>query len=212
MTDENKPSPKRRAKSGASEPVSGAELPPAPPPPPPPPPLAGPRQLPLRSLQLALAVSVALNLLVAGVAVGSLFHNGGMDGRAEMSRDLGFGPFGEALAPNDRRALRDYLQQKSPQLRGANKQRYADLAALQAALRAQPFDPAALTSALDGMRGRMEGQLKLGHEALAAVILRMPDQERLAMADRLERGMRRGGPGEDEKPRDGPQKGSGAGN
>jgi uncharacterized membrane protein len=166
-----------------------------PPPPPPPPPVPPARHVSPRVLRIALAVSVGLNLAVLGAVAGSFWHDSGMGGRGEMVRDLGFGPFGEALGQDDRRALREWLKGRAPELRSANSQRYADLAAVQAALRAQPFDPDALRAALGAMRGRMESQLALGHEALTDVILAMPDGERLALADRLERGMRRGGDG-----------------
>ena len=166
-----------------------------PPPPPPPPPFPPARHVSARVLRIALAVSVGLNLSILGAVAGSFWHDGSAGGRGEMVRDLGFGPFGEALGQDDRRALREWLKARAPELRSANSQRYADLAAVQAALRAQPFDPDALRAALGAMRGRMESQLALGHEALTDVILAMPDGERLALADRLERGMRRGGDG-----------------
>lgn len=145
-----------------------------------------------RMIRTALAVSVALNLLVVGVGVGAMFHNDEA-GRDEMGRDLGFGPFAEALRPEDRRALRKSLMQKSPEIRAAMALRRADMTALLAALRAVPFDGAALNGALDGMRLRLEGQLKLGHQALGDVLAAMPEAERLQVADRLERGLRRMG-------------------
>jgi uncharacterized membrane protein len=144
-----------------------------------------------RSLRIALAVSVALNLLVAGLAIGAAFHGG--PNRDQMSRDLGFGPFSEALDLNQRRALRDSLMQNSPQIRDAMKQRRADLALMLAALRAEPFDAVAMTRALEAMRTRLEGQLVLGQNALAELLIAMPAEQRMEFADRLERGQRRGG-------------------
>lgn len=149
----------------------------------------------VHALRAALAVSVALNLLVVGLGVGAAFHNG-TPARDEMSRDLGFGPLSEALRPDDRRALRKSLMQKTPQIRAAMGQRRADMTALLMALRAEPFDAATLTTAMEGMRLRMEGQLALGHQALGAVLAQMPAAERLHFADRLEHGMRRGGKGD----------------
>ena len=204
MSDDttNSPTPKRRAKAAPSKAApsmaapSLENAPPPPPPPPPPlPPAAGDgRHVSPRALRVALAISVALNLLVAGLALGSLFHMGGRDGRPEMTRDLAFGPFGESLRPEDRRALRDYLKARAPELRSAVGQRNRDLAAVQAALRATPFDPALFSAAIDAMRGRLEGQLTLGFDGLIEVVKNMPDPERRALADRLDRGMRRDGP------------------
>jgi uncharacterized membrane protein len=164
-----------------------------PPPTPQAPPAAPKPHVSPRALRIALGISVALNLLVLGAVGGSLFHDGGAAMRGEMTRDLGFGPFGEALSPQDRRALRERLKARAPELRSANAQRRNDVTAVQLALRAQPFDAAALEMALDAMRARMEGQLALGHLALTEVILAMPDGERVALADRLDRGLRRGG-------------------
>ena len=188
--------PAAATQAGSPDLENGAPTPPAPPNPPAPP----ARHISPRVLRIALAVSVALNLAVLGGVAGSFLHKGGgMDGRGEMVRDLGFGPFGEALAPDDRRVLREWLKGRAPELRSANSQRYADLTAVQAALRAQPFDPAALRAAFEAMRGRMENQLALGHQALTEVILAMPDAQRLAFADRLERGMRRGREGDGKR-------------
>jgi uncharacterized membrane protein len=142
----------------------------------------------MRLLQGALVISVALNLLVAGVFVGAMLNRekwadrGGM-----MSRDMGFGALSHALRPEDRRALRVYLQEKSPQLRNANTQRRAEMAALQQALRADPFDPQALRSAVQNMQQRLSGQLALGQEAVTAVLLALPEADRRALADRLGR-------------------------
>lgn len=144
-----------------------------------------------RLLRAALGISVAINLLVAGLVIGSLFHNGARDGsRGEMTRDLAFGPLGESLRPEDRRALRAYLQARAPELRNAAAQRRADIAAVQAALRAAPFDPGAFAAAIDAMQGRLQGQLGLGFDALKEVVSTMPEDERRAMADRLDRGLR----------------------
>ena len=200
MTDTS-PTPKAPKAKTARQPAAatqvgspGLENGAPPPPAPPTPPSLPMRHVTPRALRIALAVSVALNLAILGAVAGSFLHEGGgMGGRGEMVRDLGFGPFGEALAPDDRRVLREWLKGRAPELRSANSQRYADLTAVQTALRAQPFDPAALRAAFEAMRGRMENQLALGHQALTEVILAMPDAQRLALADRLERGMRRGG-------------------
>jgi uncharacterized membrane protein len=144
-----------------------------------------------RLLRIALAVSVALNLLVLGLGVGAMWH--GPSGRDQMTRDLAFGPFSQALNPNERRLLRDGLLQKSPQIRMAMQQQRSDMAGLLVALRAQPFDAAALNQALESMRGRMEAQLRLGHQSLSDLLTSMSDQDRAAFADRLEQGQRRGG-------------------
>ena len=82
----------------------------------PPPAAPAPTGASVRGLKIALAVSVALNLAVAGVVVGAWMKDGPSRG---MPRDLSFGPFSEALGPEDRRALRKALAERAPGFREA---------------------------------------------------------------------------------------------
>lgn len=155
-----------------------------------------------RGLKIALAVSVALNLAVLGVVAGAVLRGGPM--RDQMVRDLGFGPFAEALTDTDRVALRRAFMQHSPGLRDLRETMRQDMANVLAALRAAPFDPAALQSALAAQEERLTGQLRLGQELLADRIGAMTEAERLAFADRLEMSLQHGphggGPGEGKSP------------
>ena len=101
----------------------------------PPPGSGGPRWI-----KIALAVSVALNLAVAGLAAGAWLREGHSRG---MPRDMSFGPFTEALSDADRRELRRALGDRAPGFREARQEMRADLTTLLATLRAEPFDPAA---------------------------------------------------------------------
>jgi hypothetical protein len=67
----------------------------------------------------------------------------------------------------------------------------ADLAALLATLRAVPFDPVAAEAAMSTISRRATERLDLGRDLIADRILAMSDAERLAFADRLERGLKR---------------------
>jgi uncharacterized membrane protein len=141
-----------------------------------------------RGLKIALAVSVALNLAVAGLVAGAWMKDGPSRG---MPRDLSFGPFSEALSQEDRRALRKALADRAPGFREARVAAQAEFAALLAALRASPFDPAAMQSALAAIEARNAGRLELGRSLIEARITQMSDADRLAFADRLENGLRR---------------------
>jgi uncharacterized membrane protein len=141
-----------------------------------------------RGLKIALAVSVALNLAVAGLVAGAWLRDG--PGHL-MPRDLSFGPFTEALNDSDRRELRRTLGERAHGFREARQEMQADLQALLATLRAEPFDPAAAETALTAIANRATDRLDLGRELLAGRILAMSDAERLAFADRLERGLKR---------------------
>jgi Heavy-metal resistance len=59
---------------------------------------AAPRA-PGRWMRVALVLSLAVNLLVAGMAVGVALRGGPPE---TAVRDLGFGPFAAALSPADR--------------------------------------------------------------------------------------------------------------
>lgn len=143
-----------------------------------------------RGLRWALAVSVALNLAVAGGMIGAAINVGGIGPRADFARDLGFGPFTEALKPEERDALRKAFFARAPDLRNARRQNWADMAALLAALRAEPFDAAGLTGLLVAQNQRMAGQLALGQALMRDFLIEMDPAARLDFADRLEERLR----------------------
>lgn len=150
-----------------------------------------------RGLRWALGISLALNLAVVGMVAGAMLRDGpGM--RGAMVRDLGFGPFTEALSREDRRAMRQALFERAPEIRQARQQRQEDLQALVAILRAEPFDAAALAAAMAEQEARMVGQLRLGQTVLQERIAAMTPEARRGFAERLEDGLGHG--------RRGPQK------
>ena len=77
-----------------------------------------------RGLKIALAVSLALNLAVAGLVAGAWLSDHGP--RRDMPRDLSFGPFTEALSPQDRRALRREFLSRVPEFRAARQEARAE--------------------------------------------------------------------------------------
>lgn len=149
---------------------------------------AMPGSTPSRRLKIALAVSVALNLAVAGMVAGAFLKDGHQRG---MPRDLSFGPFSEALSPDDRRALRKALIDRAPGLPKSREAAQAELGDLLAALRAAPFQPEAVASALAAIEARNAGRLELGRSLIEERITQMSEADRLAFADRLEKGMHR---------------------
>jgi hypothetical protein len=74
--------------------------------------------------------------------------------------------------------------------RASTKAAKAEFETLLAALRASPFDPAALQSALAAVEARTAGRLELGRELIENRIAQMSDTDRLAFAERLEAGLR----------------------
>jgi len=143
-----------------------------------------------RGVKIALAVSVALNLAVAGLALGAWLAEGSHRG---MPRDLSFGPFSEALSDADRRALRRALFQRMGEFRQSREAARAEFAQLLEVLRAEPLDPAALRNALGAIETHNAERLALGRSLIEDRLVAMTPEERAGFADRLERGLRRGG-------------------
>jgi hypothetical protein len=114
---------------------------------------------PSRGLRRALYVSVAVNLLVVGAVVGLLAAHGLREGHPYGDRGVGFGRYTQALSPQDR-----------------------------AALRADPFDPAAVQALFDRQKMRMTAAIALGQSLLLQRISAMSPQERAVFADRVEAG------------------------
>lgn len=145
-----------------------------------------------RGVKIALALSVALNLAVAGLAAGAWLREGPHGG---LPREMSFGPFSEALDDGDRRAIRRALVERMGEFRGQREAARAEFETLLATLRADPFDPAATTAALKAIETRMTERLDLGRSLIEARLVAMTPEERAAFADRLEKGLRRGGRG-----------------
>ena len=145
---------------------------------------------PSRRLRWALVLSLALNLLIVGVIAGAVV-NARRRPRAPTVADVGFGPFTQALSPEDRRALRDAFVGRLPEMRDARRAMRAELQALVDALRAETWNEAATVAAFESLRSRTEERIAVGQDLLIARIAAMSPAERAAFADRLENLMRR---------------------
>ena len=146
---------------------------------------------PATNLRRALIASLAVNLAVAGLAVGAFLH-GGTDGRTEMVRDLGFGSFDEALRPQDRDVLKQAIRAKSGAVKATRAELATDATAVIATLRTNPFDPSALDAALAGQAAHLSARIKLGNDTLRDFLTSLPAQDRLDFADRLEHHLQHG--------------------
>jgi uncharacterized membrane protein len=141
-----------------------------------------------RWLKPALIVSVALNLAVAGLVLGAWIGDGHRGG---MPRDMSFGPFSAALNDQDLRALRKGLMDRAGEFSSSRKAARAEFETLLTALRADPFDPAAMKSALAAIETRNAERLQLGRSLIETRLIEMSPEDRQAFADRLERGLKR---------------------
>lgn len=140
--------------------------------------------------RIVLIASLALNLLIVGLVAGALLRHHGFDGRPPL-RDLGYGPFGAALSPEDRHELGRRMGDRAGDLRNNRQDLRRQFAEMLAALRAQPFDAAALAALVEQQKIILAERQAIGQALLLERIAAMSDAERAAFADRLERTMRR---------------------
>lgn len=146
---------------------------------------------PGRAIKIVLAISLAINLAVAGLFLGNLVKNRADGPRPQTVRDLGFGLFSPALSDEDRRALRRAFVEQSPDMREARRAMRQDLAEMLEAIRAEPFEPARLEAVLDRSSLRAAERRDLGERLILDHLGKLDQAERAAFADRLEQGLRR---------------------
>ncbi|MGH1329789.1 MAG: periplasmic heavy metal sensor [Paracoccaceae bacterium] len=137
--------------------------------------------------RVVLALSLGLNLAVVGLVAGAFMgkdRNG--PPRGYSSRDVGYAPFIAALDRDERRALGGELRRAAPSRAQARSARRASFERILEALRATPYDPAALEAAIAAHREDLANSQKLGQETLVSRLHAMSALERIAYADRLD--------------------------
>lgn len=140
-----------------------------------------PQARPSRLWRIVLVLSLALNLAVIGVVVGSAASGRWGDG-PPRSFDLGLGPIARALEPQERRAI-------GRQLREDRSLRDFDLRdrvnRVVAALQADPFDPAVLRVLLAEQSERITAVQATAQEVVVEQITAMTPERRRAFADKV---------------------------
>lgn len=140
-----------------------------------------------RWTRILLVLSLGLNVLIIGLGVGAALR----DGPGRGGRDFGLGPLSEALSMEDRKDLRDAFLERHPDARADRRAMRADFEALIVVLRADPFDPAALESAIATIAERNADLLETGRDLVVEHLKSMDTAGRAAFADRLEKGLRK---------------------
>jgi uncharacterized membrane protein len=143
-----------------------------------------------RGIKIALAVSLALNLLVVGLVAGAVLNRPG-PGDAPAIRTLGLGPFALALPREARDDIRHRIEGDLEDVRRDRAEIGQSLLALRRALLAEPFDREAAARALGRSREAAAALQAQGHGALLDTLEDMTLDERVAVADRLGRTLRR---------------------
>jgi uncharacterized membrane protein len=137
---------------------------------------------PGRIWRTVLVLSLALNLAVLGVVVGSVASGRVGDG-PPRSFDLGIGPVSRALEPEERREI-------GRNLRRDGSMRSADLRnsvnGIVTALKAEPYDPEVLRILMDAQAASMMDIQARAQAATLEQISAMTPQRRRAFADQLE--------------------------
>lgn len=144
-----------------------------------------------RGTQIALALSVTLNLVVAGIVAGAVLR--GPPDHGPKDREFSFGPFSQAMTPEQRRDLRQQILKASPDLRQTKQEMRDDLGRVVAALRAKPFDAKVFADLMEAQHTRLAEQIAIGSKALSSFLMAMDDAQRLEFADRLEQRLKHKG-------------------
>ena len=121
-----------------------------------------------------------------------MLRDGGPMHNANLARDLGFGPFTEALSKADRAELRRAFLAKVPEMRDGRRARREDIGALLTKLRVTPFDVEGLRATFVRQKARNMERLELGQQLIFDLIVGMTDEGRKGFADRLEQSLIKG--------------------
>ena len=141
-----------------------------------------------RGARILLYASLAVNLIVVGLVVGSLFVAGDRreDRRPPRAGETGLGPIMLALSPEDRRQLGREMRRTLRQERGTLGEMRAANRQVVSALRAEPFEIAAVDALLLEQFSEAEFRLDLARRIFLNRVAAMSDAERTAFAARLE--------------------------
>ncbi|MHA6347284.1 periplasmic heavy metal sensor, partial [Roseivivax sp. CAU 1761] len=161
-------------------------------------PRATPLRRPGRGLRIALLLSLALNLAVAGIVAGAWLDQGPPRHAARHGGPEAPFLYFRALTEPQRRALRRELRAALATPGGAARAEFAaGYGEALAALQADPFDAERLTEVLRRQEARAARHRAQGRKVLTGFLAKLPEAERAAYAARLaveiERLDRRGG-------------------
>ena len=136
------------------------------------------------ALRVVLIVSLALNLLVAGVLVGGISK--GRQYSPKGNFDISVGPFSRAFEEEDRRAIRDDLRARMAEFPTPQDQS-ASMQSLIAAMRADPFVEEAVIEQFENQRENAAEAMRIGQEVVLNRLREMSVEEREEFTERLMR-------------------------
>lgn len=137
-----------------------------------------------RGSGVALALSLAVNLLLIGLIAGAMAR--GPAGRHGMiGGDAGFGPLTAGLSHADRRALRERYEALRPDFRAERAAMHEDFLALAQVLNAPEWDRAAAEAILARNGARTADRLREGQAVFLDYLDTLSPATRQALAARL---------------------------
>ncbi len=149
-----------------------------------------------RLMRIVLVVSLALNLAIAGLFVGST-ASGRWSAGPPTNFDVGLGPMGRALDEEERREIRRNLMRdgaiRQLNLRGRMNEMIT-------VMQAEPFDQDAIAALLSEQLAKTTHLQGNVHMVLLKVISDMTPERRAAFAAQLQEDMSRERPPQRDKP------------
>lgn len=146
--------------------------------------------------KVLLAVSLTLNLLVAGVIVGAWVDRASERGEhgprtARPAFDPAMGPFARTLPEPYRGRAYETLNAQAGDARANRAQLATQLSGMLEVLKTEPFDSEALDALLAAQAEGFNSRAMIGRAAVLEQIGAMSPQERAELAERMERGFQR---------------------
>jgi uncharacterized membrane protein len=137
-----------------------------------------------------LVVSLALNLMVVGLAAGSAWHGGGKLSGHHPSRlgKIG-GPLTRALSKEDRNEIGREMRAAYRSRQDERSQQHSLMQSLIDDLRRSPFDREAIADHMAAQRDILQERVSLGQSILLDRLATMSPEDRAAYADRLKQAL-----------------------
>lgn len=137
-------------------------------------------------MKLLLILSLTANLVVIGVVAGhALRHDKRRDGQHRAVEWI------LRLVPEDRRALAEAHFAEAQAALEAADDAGPQVAAILAAIRAEPYDPSAVEVAMAGYGSVRAERWAVLRERIATLLAQLTPEERVGFADRLQERMER---------------------
>ncbi|ASM72851.1 MULTISPECIES: periplasmic heavy metal sensor [Roseobacteraceae] len=150
-----------------------------------------PRARAPRWMRIAFGVSLALNLAVAGMLVGTFARFGGPPSRASSSINYAM-PYMRALPRETQRDIFRAMRDQLPAESGGRQARRALYAEMIEALKADPFEPARVQSILELQNTTAVAVQSAAHTAWLDRVSAMSFEDRIAYAGAVSEVMRHG--------------------